>query len=530
MNRVIQRASLGLLALLLTTAVVRAAEPVTIVIKPGAAPRVEYGAGRLVNVLNVDDFRHYVDHFNSMEDENVARLIPNAQAWNWMKRNVPAFECPDKAFEEIYWYRWWTYRKHIIQFPSSFALSEFLTKPPVSSAVGHHVMEGRWLRDKQYLDGDILYWLRGTNGKPYDVHKYSSWTVWAAYERYLVNGDEAFIVDLLDDCIRDYRQWEAERLNAEGLFWQFDVRDAMEESISGSRRDKNARPSINSYMYGNARAIADIATLGGKPDLAAEFRDRAARLKALVQSRLWNPEQNCFEVRLENGAFSNAREEIGFIPWYFDLPDADARYEIAWAQLADPRGFSAPFGITTAERRHPKFRSHGCCKCEWDGAVWPFATAQTLTALANVLNNCSQPYVTRQDYFDALLTYARSQHRNGRPYIGEYLDETTGAWLKGDADRGRYYNHSTFCDLVITGLVGLRPRADGTVVLNPLLPAKTWDWFCLDAVAYHGHLLTIVWDRTGTKYGLGRGLTVRADGKTIAHADDLGRVTGTLEH
>src|SRR5579864_5027329 len=58
-------------------------------------------------VLNFDDLRHYVDHFNSMEDENVATLISNAQAWEWMKRNVPAFECPDKAFEEIYWYRWW---------------------------------------------------------------------------------------------------------------------------------------------------------------------------------------------------------------------------------------------------------------------------------------------------------------------------------------------------------------------------------------------------------------------------------------
>src|SRR5439155_6965758 len=109
-------------------------------------------------------------------------------------------------------------------------------------------------------------------------------------------------------------------------------------------------------------------------------------------------------------------------------------------------------------RRHPRFRSHVVGKCEWDGAVWPFATSQTLVALANVLQNYDQPHVTREHYFQAMQTYVKSQHRNGRPYIGEYLDERTGEWLKGDNPRSRYYNHSTFADLVISGLVGLVPH------------------------------------------------------------------------
>jgi len=36
--------------------------------------------------------------------------------------------------------------------------------------------------------------------------------------------------------------------------------------------------------------------------------------------------------------------------------------------------------------------------------------------------------------------YVESQSHRGRPYIGEYLDETTGYWLKGDQERSRYYN------------------------------------------------------------------------------------------
>src|SRR5690348_4572240 len=110
-----------------------------------AAPALAAGAGatqesRAANggppvVLKVDAYKHYVDHFNQMEDEFVVNLIPNADAWDWMARNVPAFECPDPELEEIYWYRWWTYRKALKQMPDHIAMTEFIKRNPVSSAV-----------------------------------------------------------------------------------------------------------------------------------------------------------------------------------------------------------------------------------------------------------------------------------------------------------------------------------------------------------------------------------------------------------
>jgi hypothetical protein len=105
---------------------------------------------------------------------------------------------------------------------------------------------------------------------------------------------------------------------------------------------------------------------------------------------------------------------------------------------------------------------------------------------------------------DAFLTYTHCQRYDGKPYIGEYLDEMTGQWLKGRQERSRYYNQSTFADLVITGLVGLRPRPDETVEVHPLLPDGLWDWFCLDGVKYHGRTLTVVWDKDGNATGEGR--------------------------
>jgi hypothetical protein len=462
-------------------------------------------------------------------------LVPDDKAATWISSNVPLLDCPDETIREMYYYRWWSYRSHIKKFSRSAytVLTEFWQREsPVSSAVGHHIMEGRWDKDSSVLDDYLNYWLNGeknTPSEPADKHNFSSWTIWAAYQRYLVNGDRAFITAMLPHFIADYEKWEKEHLAPNGLYWQRESQDAMEESINGSRAAQYRRPTISSYMFGNAQAIAAIARLAGKNDLAATYDAKAASIKKAVQEILWDKDAGFFKIQWPDGYLGSFREEIGFVPWYFELPDKDKGYEGAWDQLLDDGGFNAPFGITTAERRAPGFRTHGTGHgCEWDGAVWPYSTAHTLTALANLLNHYPAGKMTKEVYYHHLQLYAKSQHRDGKPYIGEYLDETNGRWLRNDLERGRHYNHSTYCDLVINGLVGLRPRADNTVEVSPLLPEGAWDFFALDNISYHGQTLAIVWDKNGTKYNRGEGLTVFANGQKIAQSPTLGPVKGNL--
>ncbi|HKO82168.1 MAG TPA: hypothetical protein VJU78_17290, partial [Chitinophagaceae bacterium] len=386
-------------------------------------------------VLKPAAFKHYVDYFNKMEDENIKQAIPNDSAWQWMQKNIPLFECPQQNFEEIFYYRWWTLRKHIKKTEKGFVFTEFLVQRNyadkynlIASGLGHHIYESRWLHNKKYMDDNIHVWYRGNGGNPMNkLRAYSSWNIDALYNRYLVNADKKFIVDLLPDLQADYAAWENEKKLSTGLYWQYDVRDAMEETISGGRREKNPRPSINGYMYGNAKGLASIADIAGKTGISSIYKNKADSIKQATQSNLWNNNHEFFEVVKEKGdTLANVKEEIGFIPWYFNMPDTN--YNIAWKSLMDTKTFCAPFGITTADRSHPGFRTHGCCKCEWDGAVWPFATSQTLTAMANLLNNYKQDIVADSNYFDLLETYVESQYYRGRPYIGEYLDEKTGYW------------------------------------------------------------------------------------------------------
>src|SRR2546426_2598976 len=109
--------------------------------------------------LGPEALRRYVASFNRNDRETVRSHIDNSAAASWMEANVPFFECPDRDIEEIYHFRWWTFRKHLKQTPEGFVITEFL--PPVGWAgkhntincpAGHHLYEGRWIRDPRYLD------------------------------------------------------------------------------------------------------------------------------------------------------------------------------------------------------------------------------------------------------------------------------------------------------------------------------------------------------------------------------------------
>ena len=497
-------------------------------------------------VLKSEDFRHYVDRFNQDDNELYQGYFPNAAAWDFLKDNIPLLECPDADIQRTYYFRWWTYRKHIKQTPVGWIVDEFLPNVSwagkfnsINSAAGHHLYEGRWLRDPQYLDDYSAFWF-GKGGEP---RRYSFWAADAIWQRYCVSGDPALPIRLLPGLIDNYLQWEKTHRDANGLYWQMDDRDAMEASISGGLHPKGLgyRATINSYQYGDAQAIASIAQLAGQPEVAREYRDKAAEIKKMVQEKLWDADARFFKViPRDKEKFSDARELHGYTPWYFNLPDPE--YAVAWEQAMNPQGFFAPFGLTTAEQRHPKFAlTYTGHECRWDGPVWPYSTAITLTSLANLLNGAPQTVISAKDYFELLRIYAKSQQlhlKDGRvvPWIDEDQNPTDGDWIARTImirwgskipERGKDYNHSTFCDLVISGLIGLRPRADDTVEVNPLVPAE-WDFFCLDHIPYHGHSLTILFDRTGKRYGKGKGLRVLCDSREIAAASKLQRLTGHL--
>ena len=502
--------------------------------------------------MRTDIVDAYVGKFNQNDEETIKQAICNKQAPDWMREHIPYFECPDKVIEETYYFRWWIFRKHIKQTPEGSIFTEFLPDVPwagpynsINSACGHHLAEARWLRNgRKYADDYIRFWFRGSG----DVYSYSSWIVTAVYEYCAATGDFSIALELLQDFVQYYTEIERTHMTRYGLFWSNDDRDAMEMSISGS----GLRPTLNSYMYANALAISQTAARAGDTALSGGYAAKAAALKQNINRFLWDADAHFYKViplagkdaEIEELAFSkvpaanNVREEIGFIPWSFGIAEEDR--DIAWRYLTDENYFGAKYGPLTAERSHARaMEPCDAHECLWNGPSWPFATTQTLNGIISVLKLRKPGYLRKADFMKLMRVYSGCHYRikeDGTKinWLDENLEPDTGEWLsrailrdwgwpavKGGYERGKDYNHSAFCDLIIRGVCGVNVCDGNRVGVKPLLPEDLWEYFLLDHLPYKNHILTVVWDPTGERYKKGKGFLVFIDGALAYKSDRL---------
>ena len=479
--------------------------------------------------------------------------------WDWYIDNIPFIETPEGRLDEVYYYRWQLVTTHL-RYASpqvGYVATEFNDSPRYAGAFGaivapsgHQLYEMQWLRDRRFAEDYITFYLSQHSSKPYS---YSTWMAENLWSLTKVHRNEEYAKELLSELVKYFEHYEEMQFNPTlGLFWSAPVWDAMEHTIS-SRRSLNSyhggdgyRPTLNSYMYANALAIQNVATMAGESSLATEYGRKAAALKANMQNRLWDDDRNFFlhmyrlderdgilaETLIDDtGPFTSdkkGREEIGFIPWAFNLPDdqTGTGYEAAWQFFDDPAYFQAPYGPRTAELSDHHYGLRSRC-CHWSGQSWPYSTTQSLKALANVVQNYDQSEVDKSDYITALNTYVdvhmrgKNNGRGIRPYIAEAIHPDTGSWDGHDRrSHSENYFHSGYVDLVLSGLFGLQPQPDDTLVLKPLVP-DAWDYFLLDNLRYHGHEITIIWDRDGTRYNRGSGYQIFVDETRVHNSDTV---------
>lgn len=498
----------------------------------------------------------------------------------WFLRNIPFLEIDDSQIQQIYYYRWKLYRSHIREIgPQGTTVLEFLDDVPwarepftdLNDSSSFHILKGRWLRDPAIVNSLINHLYTGGGN---DRH-FSESIAAATESSTRVTGDPSPGLRHLDTMQHIFNAWDDHFDRKRNLYWIEPLLDATEytigsidasgagfvsqassnESHNGFREGFAFRPTINSYQFANAQAIARFASLAGKPDVAAEYTQRAERIRTAVLNQLWNPELQHFVDRYQRstpyvaaGSFIRGRELAGYLPWFYELPPQDSaastntvRYVYAWSHMLSAAELAGPYGLRTVEPSYPRYlkqyrydKATGKPECQWNGPSWPFQTAQALTALANLLNDYQQTEVTRADYLRLLRQYTQQHFLSpGHPDIQEDYNPDTGSPIVGLA-RSHHYSHSTYVDLILSGLIGIRPRADEVLELNPLLPteeapgARPIHFFALQGVRYHDHEVSVFFDADGSRYGIGRGLSVFVDGKRAFGPGPLARTKITL--
>ncbi len=472
----------------------------------------------------MDILKHYVEMFNKDDNELYKNEVDNDHAYEWLKNEIPIFTCPDKELERTYYFRYWTYRKHLKKTDEGYVITEFLPDVAwsgkyntINAPFGHQLYEGRWMKNSnKYLRDYIKFFLN----HPESSHSYSTWFCDAVEKYVSVTGDTELAREVLSGLCEYVKTWERTHMLENGMFCSVDDRDAMEFSISGTNKELKyiwgVRPTLNSYVCADTYAIAKLAELLGETEIQKEYTEKYNKLRELINKNLYkdgfyrafhSEEKEKLNTVFDSETELPPRELIGYIPWMFNIPTEEQaeHFEL----LASEDSFYTNFGPATAERTHPSFLFPVDHECLWNGYVWPFATSQTLYALQNAIDNYGcEKY--KKLYRDLLIQYAESHTRtleDGRKicWIDESRHPFEDEWYtraclekegwRGIVERGKDYNHSTFCDLVISGIVGVKASLDGELTVKPNIP-DDWEYFTLSGLHFKGKCYDISYDRT----------------------------------
>lgn len=215
-----------------------------------------------------DKFSQYIDKFNDDDEELYINEYPNHKAKEFLAKNIPLFDCPDESINGTYYFRWWTFRKHIVKSPKGYVITEFLPKVrwsgefnTIACPAGHQIREGRWLKDSQIIGDYVKFWSTAKH-----IRSYTFWYATSAYEYHLARPNEEMLKELYPSFKKNIQAWEKSNFSkTDKLFKQKDGADGMEISISGAMIMSwmGYRATINSYMFAEYETMAKIAQLLG---------------------------------------------------------------------------------------------------------------------------------------------------------------------------------------------------------------------------------------------------------------------------
>ncbi|MDX2170717.1 MAG: hypothetical protein SF182_26840 [Deltaproteobacteria bacterium] len=458
--------------------------------------------------------------------------LQQARAYDkWFADNVPYFDAPDMGFKKMWYYRWWVARFSMVDMQTAdlrgyaFYEGKLGFDNPIGFAVPLQIKELTYARDPAFAFGqlDNSYRNRAPNGavidppgSPYWNETYSHWIAAAAAELHRVHPlPPEHLKALLPAMADDVRAWmtaydsdgdglpERDRPRVTGYdldilsYWYFD----------GTRLDPQADPpameraDFAAFVYGNAVGVAELADAAGDTALAAEFRERAAKIRSAALAELWDDQTHFFyPQRAGDDARAPIRELHGFFPFTTDLAPNEPRYTAALAALIDPNDFWARYPPVITSLQHYKTWNWQMDGLTRNIAPHPISMGAR-TALEAIKHYDHHP-VTAQHFMELMRRYndliypgVHPSDATWRPNAHEYYSkwEPYSVSPRPKPSDISHDFHSMYISLVVEGVVGLTPRIDEQIELEPM--AREWSYFALDGLRYRGHDLTIIWDR-----------------------------------
>lgn len=453
------------------------------------------------------------------------------RSWReWFATAVPFFDCSDRRLEELYWFRFYLLRTATC----GGGLGRFEKRVVLEGRDAYQTFccfsapflarDLAWARDGDWAGGTIetlaanayedgrFPWYTSPRTNRVPLHHASatgnSFLAAAAWDHYLVHRDVRLLEAVYEPLARNLEWWRRER----GRGGLFAVEDLLETGMDDLARGDVPLLAVDATSYAalNARALGAMAHALGRAADSFRFEKVASEIAAAVAEKAWSEERGFF---FDAGAqHKRVRTVAGFYPFFAEI--AEPKHARALDALLDEEAFDAPFPIPALARGEAGFDPRSF----WMGPSWPATTCHALHGAAWAARHLDR---SRRDAVAALFMKCVSVLFTPRIDFYERYDPLTGEGLS----RFRDYMHSFWIDLVVRHVIGLEPREEGTIVLDPLpIPV---DAFRVRDLPYAGRKLEISWQAKGSPRRYPDrpvGFSLSVDGETVAVRETRERI------
>ena len=444
--------------------------------------------------------------------------------------NLPYIDVPKKAVQKAIDYRWWLERFNSLD--ANIPGYDYQYPVTIEGVLGYnnaiiltqpmHLQDTKWLRSPYLAYGQLLSagnssqssaFLDNPGNRNNWNNHYGQYLAEAGYEAFNVIGGGAELAENLayyfgHDATGQLEHYGNHIEGRDLIAYRNNYmtgNDADTISMHAPGTGTWKAHGENAYVWAAADATAKLYEQLGNTEQAKYYRDLADKIKADVLELMWCEECQKFETYAvrPTGTQHNANQ-----PNLVKYTESNNYNYFAVGLVPDDAA------SVTKYKEALKAFSNGK-----EFPIFPFYTAnQVHNQEVSGSNNFSNINFTVQLrlYESALRTYDKEQ-----TYITDDMLAMMAEWMAWnvypDAGDIRYPNNNEFHNidgrtyenyyrswiyhnilgnytyLFIEDMAGIQPRSDEKIELSPI--DFSYDHFMVNNVRYHGHDLTVVWDK-----------------------------------
>jgi len=172
------------------------------------------------------------------------------------------------------------------------------------------------------------------------------------------------------------------------FFWENAISSGADNNVelTNDPNEKSAilATDISTFQYREYKAMAQLADKMGEPTEAAEYRKKAADLRAAMLKYMWFADESMFyNVRRENGRPVKRVSYSNFVPLIDDvLTEKDAKAMIT-RHMLNKDVMLAPYGVRSLSKQDPDYNNNAIIipYSNWQGPIWINANYMNYIAL-----------------------------------------------------------------------------------------------------------------------------------------------------